>query len=76
MNRLGNKEGFDDSLDKIRKALKNNTNDELVDVIASGYEWECPACGKLNKHYEHLELVTCEPCGLSFHANPPEHCFG
>lgn len=30
-----------------------------VDMIASGYEWTCPRCEKLNTECEYTETVTC-----------------
>jgi protein-arginine kinase activator protein McsA len=46
---------------------------ELVDLVASGYEWICPHCELLNKEIEALDMVTCSNCGRTFEANPPEH---
>ncbi len=40
--------------------------DEIVDLIASGYEWTCPSCEKLNEEMEiPKDFVICE-CGQSF----------
>jgi len=49
---------------------------EPVDLIASGYEWECPECEELNHEIECKEQVTCGSCGKVFEANSPEHCYG
>lgn len=51
---------------------------ETVDLIASGYEWECPSCGHHNKEIEATEFVTCkrQSCQQKFEANPPEHAIG
>ena len=51
---------------------------QTVDIIASGYEWECPICTTLNKEIEYMELVTCskENCKRSYQTNLPEHCYG
>jgi len=46
---------------------------EKVDIIASGYEWVCPACGELNKEIEWREVVTCRYCAETCEANLPEH---
>lgn len=35
---------------------------DSVELIASGYEWECPSCEKLNKVIETLNIVTCRKC--------------
>jgi uncharacterized protein (DUF983 family) len=49
---------------------------ESVDIIASGYEWECPHCETLNKVIEWTEEVTCEQCGETCEAELPEHAIG
>jgi len=52
------------------------TEIESVELIASGYEWTCPACDHFNKVVETSETVTCNKCGKEFevadyhHANP------
>jgi transcription elongation factor Elf1 len=55
-----------------------------VDLIASGYEWTCPACGKLNHEIAvpqldedmvHQGTIICT-CGKRFRANTPEHAYG
>lgn len=48
---------------------------ETVDLIASGYEWVCPACDKLNKEIEAKQTVTCKDCHETFEANTPEHAY-
>jgi uncharacterized protein (DUF983 family) len=55
---------------------KDKEADELdsVDLVASGYEWECP-CGKLNKEIEITEQVTCSECGQRYNTNPAEHAY-
>lgn len=40
--------------------------EEFVDMIASGYEWECPNCGHLNKEIEICNQVDCEKCDRTF----------
>ncbi len=49
-----------------------------VDLIASGYEWICPICDKLNHEIETTEIVTCSniACSESFKTNPAEHAIG
>jgi len=49
---------------------------EIVDVVASGYEWECPSCEELNRMIEWTEFVECEFCGKRYETNPPEHAYG
>ncbi len=48
---------------------------ETVDVIASGYEWECPSeyCGRLNNEIEITETVKCRNCNITYETNPAEH---
>lgn len=50
---------------------------ETVDIIASGYEWICPACDTLNKEMEYTEQVNCgnPQCFTEFETNPPEHAY-
>ena len=54
-----------------------------VALIASGYEWTCPKCGKLNHEISVPELdedmvnqgtIICT-CGKRFRANTPEHAY-
>jgi hypothetical protein len=54
-----------------------------VDLIASGYEWTCPACAEINQEIAAPELaedginngaVICT-CGKRFRANTPEHAY-
>ena len=56
--------------------LPDRGNQSLVDVIATGYEWECWVCSELNKEVEYLEIYVCSRCGEGFQTNPPEHCIG
>jgi len=48
---------------------------ESVDIIASGYEWECPNCETLNKMiaYPSSQIVTCASCGNEYEVGLPEH---
>lgn len=43
----------------------DNDNDE-VELIASGYEWECPECYTLNHEIEITESVTCTQCRTKY----------
>ena len=49
---------------------------EIVDIIASGYEWICPKCETLNRHCEYTEIVECVNCGKQYNTAPPEHAIG
>ena len=50
--------------------MQTQTNQEssqqLVNVIASGYEWICPHCEQYNKIAGLREDVTCSQCGRTF----------
>lgn len=50
---------------------------ETVDLIASGYEWECPKCCHLNKEIEALHFVQCrnKNCLAKYETEPPEHAY-
>ena len=48
---------------------------KTVELIASGYEWTCPECDKLNHEIEVTVTVKCK-CGQSYSTMPPEHCYG
>lgn len=49
---------------------------ETVDLIAAGYEWDCPNCDWHNNEIEAKEQVTCSNCRQTFATNPPEHAHG
>ena len=51
---------------------------ELIDVIASGYEWICPECEYINKMIEYPRRnsdVACDGCGEHVELSYPEHAF-
>jgi hypothetical protein len=48
---------------------------EKVDLIASGYEWECLECKALNHEIEALEEVICANCGAKFDTDLVEHAY-
>ncbi|KKN19124.1 hypothetical protein LCGC14_0948800 [marine sediment metagenome] len=50
--------------------------EKSVDIIASGYEWICPACKRYNTEIEVLEIVECSRCKNWFNTNLPEHAMG
>lgn len=51
------------------------SNYESVDLLASGYEWRCPAefCNHLNHEDAVKEWVNCAECGRGYATNPPDH---
>lgn len=65
--------------------MKEQDEMETVDLIASGYEWVCPKCGKLNHEIEVTETVTCHDdedcdgcgkgCGKTYETESPEHAY-
>lgn len=56
---------------------EEDTADDLqvVDVIASGYEWTCPNCDTYNTMTAHTLHVECHQCGGFFETNPPAHAY-
>lgn len=46
---------------------------DLVDTIATGYEWECPYCKTLNKLTAWKQTDDCGGCGLAYNLMMPEH---
>ena len=40
--------------------------EEVVELIAAGYEWTCPDCDELNCEIEITEQVTCAQCKRVF----------
>jgi len=46
----------------------------FVDCIASGYEWKCPECEKINHISAWEEEVQCLGCQGFFNLNGPVHC--
>ena len=50
--------------------------DDLIDIIASGYEWECPHCEMLNHEIELTETVMCSNCYRHFRTNDHHHAYG
>ena len=59
----------------VEEGASDSDESELVDLIASGYEWTCPKCDMPNEEIEVAEHVTCWKCGKTFEANPPEHTY-
>ena len=50
--------------------------DEYVDLIASGYEWVCPQCDRLNKEIDASnQFVKCENCKNSFEVMDIDHAY-
>lgn len=49
---------------------------EMVDIIASGYEWTCPECDRLNHEVETLSFVTCRGCDRHFLTGEFHHAHG
>lgn len=46
---------------------------ESVDLIASGYEWICPACESFNHEIEITESVTCPACTAKYQVQDYNH---
>ena len=43
-----------------------NADDDVVDLIPSGYEWTCPNCDDLNQQDAITHQVICKSCGKLF----------
>lgn len=46
---------------------------ETVELIASGYEWMCPACDRYNREVEVTETVECHGCYEKFEVTDYHH---
>lgn len=46
-----------------------------VDIIASGYEWICPDCERLNMEIEITVTVECRDCTRIFETASLEHAY-
>ena len=46
---------------------------QVVELIASGYEWGCPTCGKLNREIEAVAKVKCKRCKKEWEVNDYHH---
>lgn len=62
---------------KKTKRKQRRKSSVEVDLIAAGYEWECPKCGFHNKEIEAKTHVKCpnRNCRWEFEASPPEHAY-
>jgi uncharacterized protein (DUF983 family) len=49
---------------------------QVVELIASGYEWTCPTCGEFNREIEIPSSVTCKKCRMEFWVEGADHAFG
>lgn len=49
---------------------------EKVDLIAAGYEWDCPKCSTPNVIASADSIVQCVGCDCQFETNDPDHCRG
>jgi len=48
---------------------------QTVELIASGYEWVCLSCDRLNHEIELSEEVTCRECGSKYEVIDFHHAF-
>jgi hypothetical protein len=51
-------------------------SDEEVELIASGYEWDCPHCEHFNREIEVTLTVTCGKCRHEFRVQDYHHAVG
>lgn len=49
---------------------------QKVELIAAGYEWDCPDCNWMNKEIEVTENVVCDQCGHVFEVEDFHHAIG
>ena len=47
-----------------------------VELIASGYEWNCPECETFNTEIEITEHVECDNCNQVFFVSESYHARG
>ena len=50
--------------------------DETIDLVASGYEWECPFCATLNEEIETRSTVVCRKCNRQYDVDEAFHAEG
>ena len=65
---IENKEHIDEARNNYINQLE-----ESVDLIASGYEWNCPHCSHFNKEVEVGEHVACGSCSWIFVVGSVSH---
>ena len=46
---------------------------EEVDLIASGYDWDCPNCEHMNHEIETKDVVECEECRHIYQTGEAHH---
>ncbi|MCK5016032.1 MAG: hypothetical protein KAS32_03080 [Candidatus Peribacteraceae bacterium] len=62
--------------DAISCSVCGSQEDE-VQLIASGYDWVCPCCEQFNRIIEITETVICNACASKFSTNnDPHHASG
>lgn len=59
-----------------RSEPMNEQEHEIVDMIASGYEWWCPGCSTLQNEIEIPPTVECKDCGHIFDTQGANHAYG
>lgn len=48
---------------------------EVVDLIASGYEWHCPNCKEFNTEIEIENELECAKCKHKFSVGTIDHAY-
>jgi hypothetical protein len=48
---------------------------EKINLIASGYEWECPKCKNFQREIEATLTVTCKECKNTFEVDEVYHAW-
>ena len=61
--------------EKLKEEYEDDKRCETVSLIASGYEWNCPMCGRRNTEIEILDEVECPNCFKSFAVDICQHAW-
>jgi ribosomal protein L37AE/L43A len=48
---------------------------EEVDLIASGYDWDCPNCEHMNHIIETKDVVECDECHHIYKTGEVHHAY-
>jgi len=53
------------------------SENEMVDVVACGYEWICPICDTYHRiiSFPKNPVVVCDACETTVKLNSPKHAY-
>ena len=60
---------------EVNDKSTHNGENETLELIASGYEWKCPACGQETTESEIKKKVRCKKCHRQFEVDNYAHAF-